>query len=214
MSSKKFIIIITIAIVFIGFMLTNRNLSDDSIKVWGLDDIKYMPLQDKITKIDQHQSHAYVVLGTSLTDNGKLKLSSKKRLSVALKAYKKNPESKIIVSGGKPIAGITQAEAMEVWLINHGVPANKIIKEEKSTNTIQNAVYSMKIIDSHRFQYITLITSQSHMRRAYLLFEHLDYANRLESNLVPYKNENSYEYTEKEYNTTKKNLNDLRRYYK
>lgn len=56
------------------------------------------------------------------------------------------------------------------FLIDLGVPADKIILEEKSRDTIENARYSREICERFHFQKPLLITSALHMKRAVLSF--------------------------------------------
>lgn len=133
-------------------------------------------------------------------------------MQTTLKAFNNNKNSYIIVSGGNPKAQITQAKAMKIWLQKHGVPKNKIIEENASKNTIENAIYSMNIINEKNFKSITLITSDTHIRRAYILFQNVDPQNKLKSNLVPYIKTNSKIYINQERKAMKNNLIRLKSY--
>lgn len=78
----------------------------------------------------------------------------------------------IIVSGGQVYedSGKEAVIAKRV-LMDLGVPENKILVEDKSLNTKQNAVYSAKILQEHRLEEPLLVTSAFHMRRAVLNFK-------------------------------------------
>ena len=79
----------------------------------------------------------------------------------------------VIISGGpvfewqKPEAPV-DARYLE-W---EGVPAGKIILEEKSRDTLQNAEYSARICKRYHFKRPVIVTSAYHMKRALLCFEH------------------------------------------
>ena len=109
-----------------------------------------------------------VVLGHRLRDNGSPSEIMLKRLSKALEVEK--DFDKIICCGGlaNPNAGITEAEVMSKYLIEHGVSEDKIIKEDKSTTTKENAMFSKDIIASLGEKSITLLSSRSHIYRCYL----------------------------------------------
>jgi uncharacterized SAM-binding protein YcdF (DUF218 family) len=85
----------------------------------------------------------------------------------------KYPNTKVIVSGGQgPGEDITEAEAMKRYLISNGISENQIIKEEKSTSTEENLIYSREVIkklDSRDDMKITLITTNFHMFRSKFL---------------------------------------------
>jgi uncharacterized SAM-binding protein YcdF (DUF218 family) len=78
----------------------------------------------------------------------------------------------VIISGGAVFQG-RQAEAPIVkrFLIDLGVPANKVIIEDKSRDTIENAKYTKEICERYNFKKPLVVTSAYHMRRAVISFE-------------------------------------------
>lgn len=114
------------------------------------------------------ERHVFVVLGSGLSLTGKITAKFKRRLQLALEAYRLYPGATILVSGGAPMAGIAEAEAGFNWLFSQGVPAAKIIVEARSSSTIGNAKYSVPLIE--RFRAATLISDASHLRRATIEF--------------------------------------------
>jgi uncharacterized SAM-binding protein YcdF (DUF218 family) len=102
------------------------------------------------------------------------------RLRIASDYLKENPKVKVIVSGGQgPGEWISEAEAMERFLINEGVEQNRIIKEEDSTNTFQNIKYSLDLMGEQEKQveHISIITSNFHVYRAVRLTRKIGDAN-------------------------------------
>lgn len=77
----------------------------------------------------------------------------------------------IIVSGGA-VFRHKKAEAPIVkrFLRDLGVPEEKIITEEKSRDTIENARYTVRICRARGYSKPLLVTSASHMKRALLSF--------------------------------------------
>ena len=58
-----------------------------------------------------------------------------------------NPETKAVLSGGKGDGeSITEAQAMCNYLVEHGIDRERLILEEKSTNTTENLKFSLGII--------------------------------------------------------------------
>ena len=111
---------------------------------------------------------AVIVLGAAV--HGKTpSLTLKKRLDMAVEYHKQNPNAIIVVSGGQGNGeDISEAEAMETYLIEQGVAGKKIIKEDKSTSTTENFTFSKKILDNHfNKEYTTcFITNEYHVLRA------------------------------------------------
>lgn len=115
--------------------------------------------------------HIFVVLGASLTSSGAIKTQLTNRLKVTLAALTAYPNSKVLVSGGAPKSGYTEAARMREWLLANGITDDRILTEAKSSSTVGNANYSMAILKSKpEFTSYTLISDASHIRRASMLF--------------------------------------------
>ena len=73
---------------------------------------------------------------------------------------------KIIVSGGQGNGeDISEAQAMYDYLLQNGLPADIIIKEDKSTNTEENFRFSEKFIEDKSAK-IGIVTNNFHIYRA------------------------------------------------
>ena len=71
------------------------------------------------------------------------------RLQGAQEYMEQYPDSIAIVTGGKGAGeDITEAQAMFDWLTARGVPAERIIMEDKATSTTENLSFSFDIIRS------------------------------------------------------------------
>jgi tetratricopeptide (TPR) repeat protein len=116
------------------------------------------------------KDHAIIILGYALAEDGTMKETLIERLNAGLKIAKKYPNSKILVSGGVPKQGITEADAMSEWLIEKGIEKERIILESKSTDTVENGLFSTNILEKEGLKDVTLVTSASHMRRALTVF--------------------------------------------
>lgn len=89
---------------------------------------------------------AVIVLGKGL-DGDKVPPNLAKRLDKAIEYHKKNPNALIIVSGGNvKNENLSEAQAMYDYLLSKGIPENIIIKEDKSTTTYENFVFSTEIL--------------------------------------------------------------------
>lgn len=117
------------------------------------------------------KNHAIVILGYALAEDGSMQPTLIERLKAGLAIAKKYPNSKIIVSGGVPKQGITEADAMSKWLISQGIEKDRIILENNSTDTVENGLFSTAILEKENLKDVTLVTSASHMRRALTVFK-------------------------------------------
>lgn len=96
----------------------------------------------------------------------------KARLDACLKTVKQM-DIPIIVSGGQGADElISEALAMERYLVDHGIEASRIFREEQSTSTVENIQFSAKLMQElwpGSKQKVLLITSDFHMFRVNLL---------------------------------------------
>ncbi|OQR53342.1 YdcF family protein [Bacillus sp. CDB3] len=127
-------------------------------------------LNTTVTTDFPQNNHAIVILGSALSADGSMSQTLIQRLKIGLDVAKKDANSKIIVSGGGPKKGITEATAMSKWLISNGINKDRIILEDKSMDTLENALFTIPILDKEGLKNITLITSATHMRRALTIF--------------------------------------------
>lgn len=91
------------------------------------------------------------------------------RLDRAFALYTQQPNAHILVSGGQgPDEPISEALAMQRYLISLGVNPSQILLEDQSTSTLENMEYSAHILKQHfvGFPKIVCVTSQFHIMRA------------------------------------------------
>lgn len=111
------------------------------------------------------QADAGVILGAALWD-GKPSPALLERLDAAVKLYKDKKVEYLIVSGGLEREGVTEASVMKEYLVKNDVPQERILLEDKSTNTKQNLRYTKKLLEGTDLHSITIITHDYHMTRA------------------------------------------------
>lgn len=120
---------------------------------------------------DTNSPHAIVTLGYKLKSDGSIALPLKLRLEKTLELATQNPESLIVVTGGLETVGVTEAEQMQRWLEVSGVDNRRIIKEDKATNTIENAQNSLALLQAKGIKAATLVSASIHVHRSQVLFE-------------------------------------------
>lgn len=124
------------------------------------------------SKNQYHQPSDFViVLGARLNGSTPSALL-RYRLEATVDYHEQYPDSYIIVSGGQGDGeDISEAKAMKDYLVNHGIDENLIIKEDQSTNTNENILYSKKIIDSMTSDDydVVIITNGFHCYRSLIL---------------------------------------------
>ncbi len=109
-----------------------------------------------------------IVLGCGIRGE-RVSVGLAKRLNKAYEYHLKNPEAMIIVSGGQgPQEDIPEALAMKRYLVEKGVPEDKIIMEDKSTSTITNFRNSYEIMYERNLPVhsTVFVTNAYHVYRA------------------------------------------------
>lgn len=112
---------------------------------------------------------AIVVLGAGLrgeAPGGVLR----RRLDVAYEAWQQNPETLVVVTGGQGSTEvIPEAVAMQRYLVQRGMPAERIVVEDKSTSTEENLQFAKALLAERgvdETQPIAVATNAFHCYRA------------------------------------------------
>ena len=128
--------------------------------------VSFMAVFGNVDNISYNED-AVIVLGAGIRGD-KVTLPLKMRLDKAIQYHSKNPDAIIVVTGGQGFQEtVTEAYAMEKYLVEHGIERNKIIKEEKATSTTENMEFSKVLLDK-RFgdnYSVVVITNNFHVFR-------------------------------------------------
>lgn len=114
------------------------------------------------------QEKTMVVLGAGLRGDAPSRLL-RERLDKAWEYYAEHPELTIVVTGGQGRDELRpEGAAMRDYLIAKGVPAEKILSEEKSTSTEENFAFSRQLMEQAGLDVqapILLVTNDFHCYR-------------------------------------------------
>ncbi len=126
-------------------------------------------------ELEDSQKLCIVVLGFALNPDGSMKEELIGRLETALASAKRYPDAYLLCTGGGTASSreTTEADAMAQWLEDHGIAPERIIVENKSLTTTQNAINACQIL-SEEYPEVTsvaVITSDYHARWGIMLFE-------------------------------------------
>ena len=115
------------------------------------------------------------VLGFQLQSDGTMAPELIGRLETALACAAQYPNAYLIVTGGGTAAGnhsVTEADAMAGWLEEHGIDRSKIIVENRSLTTDQNASNTCAIL-AERYpgiRALAMVSSDYHVALGSMLF--------------------------------------------
>jgi len=91
----------------------------------------------------------------------------RERLEQAVSLYTHGYVPVLLVTGGLGEGKLlTEAAVMQAYLVQHGVPAERILMEDKSTSTYENLLFSQQVMSDHQLKNALLISHDYHLRRA------------------------------------------------
>lgn len=124
---------------------------------------------------DEHLEYL-IVLGAQVRGK-RVSNSLARRLDKAQTYLEQNPDTKVIVTGGKGKGeDITEAEAMRRYLVEKGIANERIRKEDQSTSTWQNLEFSQAFIRDRK-KPIGIVTNNFHVYRATLMAKRQGYVH-------------------------------------
>jgi len=117
-----------------------------------------------------------VVLGFQLNPDGTMKEELVERLTAALNSAKKYPRAYVVCTGGGTASeneSASEAGEMAKWLIEQGVEKNRVIVEDNSITTAQNAIFTYDILTSlyPSVKKLAIVSSDYHIATGELLFK-------------------------------------------
>lgn len=117
--------------------------------------------------IDSNQeADLIMVLGSKVEENGIPAKRLQYRLNKGIDLYQAGKAKAIIVSGGLGKEGFDEAEVMANYLIERGIPAEAIIRDNQGNTTYASAQNALQLMEV-RGDYSLLVVSQYfHLLRA------------------------------------------------
>ena len=125
--------------------------------------------------LPEDDSLCIVVLGYALNPTGSMTNQLVGRLEVALASATKYPNAYVLCTGGGTASKNskkTEAGQMASWLRRKGIDDSRIIVENRSYSTSQNALYSYDILRDQypQVKHLAMVTSDYHMSWGYMAF--------------------------------------------
>jgi uncharacterized SAM-binding protein YcdF (DUF218 family) len=130
-----------------------------------------------VTRIpDGRRPDAVVVLGAQVLRSGRPSASLRRRLEHGVSVWRRFPEALLVVAGGVGGAPISEAEAMRRMAEAAGVPPERIVPEDRSRSTMDQAVEVARLAGIHGWGHLVVVTDRYHSPRALFLFGRLGLA--------------------------------------
>ena len=141
--------------------------------------------------LPEDDSLCIVVLGFQLQSDGSMAPELAGRCETALRSAEKYPRALIAVTGGgtawqNPQA--TEAGVMAEWLIAHGIAPERILTEDESRTTADNAVFTSRLLlERHpEVKSLAIVTSDYHIPLGVLLFQEQALLCEYETGALPF----------------------------
>ena len=116
-----------------------------------------------------YDENAIIILGCGLNSDGTPSHTLQNRLDGGIEYCRKNPDSYVVVTGAVSRFGnATEGAAMKKYLTDKGISAQRILVDEKATNTRENFEYSLQLLKDKgvNTQNVVFVTNSFHIYRA------------------------------------------------
>jgi len=163
--------------IIVSAMLGLVAISTLPLGAWAL-----LPLESRFPAPQlPAQIAGIVVLGGAVEgrlsrDRGTIALNdAAERIFAAAILARRHPEAKILISGGDATLfsnGSDEAAQTRDLLVELGIAAERVLTEDRSRNTYENAVFSRQAAAPKPGEVWLLVTSAAHMPRAVGCFRH------------------------------------------
>lgn len=115
-----------------------------------------------------------IVLGAQVREDGPSRVL-KMRLDKAYEYLVENEETKVIVSGGQGSnEPETEAACMKDYLVSKGIGADRILLEDRSTDTSENLSFSLELIEGEG-KSVGIVSNNFHIFRSVKIAQKLGY---------------------------------------
>lgn len=140
-----------------------------ALTVWAVVARRFAPTNNtSLTRFD-----SIIVLGSSADKDGNPSPDALARVTEGVREYERGVAPRLILTGGAAHNRFVEARVMARVAEAQGIPASAIYIEPRAMDTIQNACYSVRIMQNHGWHSAEVISSAFHLPRAGLIFERL-----------------------------------------
>ena len=147
---------------------------------------------DRLPKdLPTDDSLCIVVLGFQLNEDGSMAPELLGRCALALQAAEQYPNAYLLCTGGgtaRQHPEITEAGAMADWFRGRGGEESRLIVEDRSTTTEENALNALGILTRQypQIRSLAIVTSDYHLPLSCLMFTETALLYRCEYGYMPY----------------------------
>ena len=119
---------------------------------------------------------AIIVLGAQVTPDGSPSVQLGWRLDAAYDAWKQKAVPVVVCGARGKDEPVAEADAMDQYLVNNGIPASDILKDPDSYNTNQNLQNAAALLQNLAdVRKVLIVTSDYHVPRSLAIAKDLGY---------------------------------------
>lgn len=119
----------------------------------------------------RREADVAIVLGAQVRSDGTLSLALSDRLDTAADLFREGYVRFVLVSGATGVEGINEATAMRGYLVEAGLPKDRVLVDPDGKNTLATARNSTRLMAEYRLTSALVVTHYFHLARCKLLFE-------------------------------------------
>ena len=128
---------------------------------------------------------AIIVLGCPANPDGTASPDEQQRVEEGVREFQAGAAPRLIITGGAAHNHYVEAHVMAEVAEHEGVPAADVFEERQAQDTIQNAYYSVRMMEAHGWHSAEVVSEPSHLRRASLIFSHFPVQWRMHASHWP-----------------------------
>jgi len=113
---------------------------------------------------------AAIVLGSPPLPDGTPSAAQRRRVHTAVALARGGRVGYLLMTGGPVAHPIPEAVTMAALAIKSGLAADRVVIEDRATNTIDNARLSAQIVAARGWRRLALVTDAYHLPRALYVF--------------------------------------------
>ncbi len=149
---------------------------EEIMKLWDNVNTELAVSAEIPEELPEDESLCIVVLGFQLHADGSMAEELLGRCRTALAFAERYPKARIAVTGGGTAyqnRAATEAGVMAQWLREQGVEPDRIVVEDRSLTTADNAVFTCELLrrDAPDVRTLAIVSSDYHLPLGVLLFE-------------------------------------------
>ncbi|MFC1615952.1 YdcF family protein [Patescibacteria group bacterium] len=126
-------------------------------------------VKDEVAEVD-----VIIVLGNKVNEDRTVSDRLKSRLDKSIEIYNQGKSSNILVSGATGKEGHNEAEVMQEYLVENGIPGEHIHVDGMALNTYQTAENAKEIMEFNGWESALVVSNYYHITRTKLAFDMFD----------------------------------------